>query len=101
MGKTETSSYEVTDSNGDVWYNKVTRTVVAFEKRSVPAGTFDTFKVVTVRTYNMSNQWGGNSGTVTDTLWYASEVRNFVERVIDTQIGKPAVRHLLDFSLRE
>lgn len=56
--------------------NDVTAKVVALEKVTVPAGTFDAYKVVIERKYQSQYV----SGTITETRWYAPQAKNYVRR---------------------
>ena len=104
VGKTWTFEYDA--SSGDKsWHHKVTGKVVGLEKVTVPAGTFDTTKVELIDYYNGSANGGWVwSGVVTDTRWYASAVRNYVERTfVDSGSSSPSpvIRKLLKYSLQK
>jgi len=99
VGKKDQVNYDV-KKDGITWHNVLTREVVGFEKRTVPAGRFDTFRMVVVRKY--SNESNSDGGTETDTYWYAPAVRNFVERqTTNTETNQPVVRKLLNYTLAE
>lgn len=74
--------YEHTDvwrnsSNGDTGSSATTASVVALEKVSTAAGTFDAYKI------EMDGRWRndkwGSSGRVTRTIWYAPAVKRQVK----------------------
>jgi hypothetical protein len=64
-----------TEANTPV-HNDVTAKIVTFEKVTVPAGTFDAYKVVVERKYQSQYV----SGTITETRWYAPQAKNYVRR---------------------
>jgi hypothetical protein len=72
-----------TEANTPV-HNDVTAKVIAIEKMTVPAGTFDAYKVVVERKY--SSQYV--SGTITETRWYAPQAKTYIRRTsVDTASG--------------
>jgi hypothetical protein len=67
--------------NGWAYQNEIIATVEALEKVSVPAGSFDTYRIRLVVTYR-GTQTGRpiQSGRIEDTYWYAPAAKNFVKR---------------------
>jgi hypothetical protein len=76
-----------TEANAPV-YNDVTAKVVAMEKVTVPAGTFDAYKVVVERKYQSQFV----SGTITETRWYAPQAKNYIRR---TSVDSASASHSL------
>lgn len=98
----KTWSFEYNSSEGTSrWHNKVAGKIVSLEKVTVPAGTFDTVKVVLIRDY-VGSGIGGSSwtGTVTDTWWYAPQTKSFVKRTFSDSGKNPTVRELLKYALQ-
>jgi len=58
---------------------QLTAQVAGWEKVTVPAGTFDTIKILATGYWNESRA----DGPIRDTIWYAPAVRNIVRREID------------------
>lgn len=77
--------------------NDVTAKVVAIEKVTVPAGTFDAYKVVVERKYQSQYV----SGTITETRWYAPQAKNYVRRtsVDSASASNSLVSELLTYRL--
>lgn len=103
IGKTWNYEYDFSIGNRS-WSNKLTGKIVAAEKVTVPAGTFDAIKIVLDRKY-----WGSGgpylskwAGTVEDTLWYSPVVKNFVKRTyVDSYSGaNVVVRELLSYKVQ-
>jgi hypothetical protein len=77
--------------------------VVAFEKVTVPAGTFDAYKISTVYDATGTDE-DANSGQTTEIHWYAPQVRNDVKVestfVKDGMTRSKDLLELTEFSLR-
>lgn len=100
VGKTWSFEYDSSEGTSR-WHNKVAGKIVSLEKVTVPAGTFDTVKVVLIRDYVGSGIGGSSwSGTVTDTWWYAPQAKNFVKRTFSDSGKNPTVRELLQYALQ-
>ena len=69
-----------TSGDGTTGYTKQDVEVVAFEKVTVPSGTYSAFKIVHRGTYK--NARGG--GAMNDTFWYAPEMKADVKHVNET-----------------
>ena len=82
----------------------MTGSVVAYEKVTVPAGTFDTYKIVIDLKYSGSSNSGGFnvSGSIEDTLWRAPQVKSYVKRVSvnSERRGGEAVRELVKYNVQ-
>ena len=104
VGKTWVQTYEYKIG---LWnYSAdLTAEVVAVESVTVPAGTFEAFKVIVRRTYEgkAPNRWT-QSGRTTDTVWYAPVIKNVVKRSY-SDVGpggspSPIQRELTSFILK-
>ncbi|HMA48966.1 MAG TPA: hypothetical protein VKP60_04380 [Magnetospirillaceae bacterium] len=77
--------------------------VLAVEKVTVPAGTFDAYKISTVYDATGTDQ-DANSGQTNEIHWYAPEIRNDVKVettfVQDGMVRSKDTLELLEYSLR-
>jgi len=76
VGKQWTQKFALNTEANTLLHNDVTAKVIAIEKVTVPAGTFDAYKVVVARKY--SSQYV--TGTITETRWYAPQTKTYVRR---------------------
>ncbi len=70
----------------------VTARVAGFEKVTVPAGTFDTFRIEIAAKYDMRLANGrGGQNTTSETLWYSPKVSRPVanQSLINDWVGRP------------
>ncbi|MGD0883677.1 MAG: hypothetical protein ABSA46_02165 [Thermodesulfovibrionales bacterium] len=77
--------------------------VVAFEKVTVPAGTFDAYKI-NIGMDATSTDEDAITGTTVETCWFAPAVKRYVKREItfskDGRVRSKDIDELLEFSLR-
>jgi len=77
--------------------------VVAFEKVTVPAGTFDAYKI-SIAIDAVATDEDANIGHTVETYWYAPSVKRYVKSEnVFSRDGRPRskdIYELLDFSLR-
>jgi hypothetical protein len=103
VGKSWDREFDFSVGNNS-WSNKLNGKVVGVEKVTVPAGTFDAFKVVLVRNYRGQRSSGGRSwaGTVDETWWYSPVVKYFVKRTYSDSgtSPSPVERELLKYDVR-
>jgi len=88
------------------WSVSGTAKVVGLERLTVPAGTFDTFKIETTGVYRQRRENGqSGAGTLRNVSWYSPEVKREVLRDIestkwDGTEGTHVRMILVDFALR-
>lgn len=81
VGKTWSQLWRRNQNGWDYEY-QIEASVDARERISVPAGVFDTYRIHLNVSYRGTKiAYITQSGRYEDTLWYASEVNNFVRRV--------------------
>ena len=77
--------------------------VVAFEKITVPAGTFDAYKV-SLEVEASGTDEEANSGKTIETLWYAPAVKHCVKTIHELtregSVRSKDINELLEYSLR-
>lgn len=77
--------------------------VVAFEKITVPAGTFDAYKINLVLNAHGTDE-DVNIGNTVETIWYAPSVKRYVklENIFkrDGRVRSKDIYELLEFNLR-
>ena len=97
VGKQWTQKFSLNTEANTLLHNDVTAKVIAIERVTVPAGTFDAYKVVVERKY--SSQYV--SGTITETRWYAPQVKTYVRRTsVDSATASSSlVSELLTYRL--
>jgi len=95
IGKQWNQKFDLNTEANTLLHNDVTAKVIAIEKVTVPAGTFDAYKVVVERKY--ASQY--TSGTITETRWYAPQAKSYIRRTsVDTASGSsPVVSELLTY----
>ena len=105
VGETWQRGFQYTVQGGGVQYQAtLTPQVVGLEKVTVPAGTFDAYKInqtLEYMAFNGTNSWGGSQKTV---LWYAPQTKSLVKSEI-TDFGPRAavgttVRELLSYHIK-
>lgn len=104
VGKTWLQEYQYTIGPWR-YRSEIKGTVVAVEKVTVPAGTFDTFKIALNRKYLGSAPGRETqSGTIEDTFWYSPVAKNFVKRTYSDfgsgTSSSPIVRELQKYNLQ-
>ena len=88
------------------WSVRGTAKVVGLERLTVPAGTFDTFKIETTGVYRQRRENGqSGAGTLRNVSWYSPEVKREVLRDIgstkwDGTEGTYVRMILVDYALR-
>ncbi len=95
VGKTWASKVVYPNQRGDSQIHAEMRgTVVGWESVTVPAGSFKALKVVVDQPYFSDRRIGsGGRGVGRHTIWYAPEVRRFVQ--LDYHEGSNQIRVLL------
>jgi hypothetical protein len=95
VGKQWNQKFDLNTEANTLLHNEVTAKVVAIEKVTVPAGTFDAYKVVVERKY--ASQY--LSGTITETRWYAPQAKSYIRRtsVDSARASSPVVSELLTY----
>jgi hypothetical protein len=104
VGKTwDASADKMLFSNGKHGKFNLKAQVVAAEKVTVPAGTFDTYKIV-VHLDAIGTDEDANIGKTEETIWYAPSVKRYVkyENTFsrDGRVRAKDIDELTEFSLR-
>jgi hypothetical protein len=88
VGNQWNQKFDINTEANTLLHNNVTAKVIAIEKVTVPAGTFDAYKVVVERKY--SSQY--TSGTITETRWYAPQAKSYIRRTsVDSASGSSSI----------
>jgi hypothetical protein len=89
-------------SGGKNFHSKRTITTVGQERVTVPAGEFNTWKIVIKSDYSGYEAGRNWSGTLVDTLWYSPLVKNIVKiQTIDYGISaSPLNKELLSYAVQ-
>ena len=70
-------------SDNDTVRHELSAQVAGWERVSVPAGTFDTVKIVLRGRLQVTSAVGTGDGTISDVVWYAPAVGQFVRKDIE------------------
>jgi hypothetical protein len=107
IGATTRAEYRVTGSKEyPEWVEAVTIRVVGLERVTVPAGSFDTFRIEVSGQYHQARADGrSGSGTFKNTYWYSPEVKREVLREHESVKWDGTIESrgrfaLLDYTLR-
>lgn len=89
--------------NGESKVHSISGSIISLEIITVPAGTFDTWKIVV---NSVMNHNGKDENYGTDISWYAPSIKNSVKSELETKnadgkiIGRKTVE-LIEYSLKE
>jgi len=78
-GKTWQTKYRTTRSDGRVFDNDRSVTVVGWEEVKVPAGTFRALKISSLTWYRRVDSGGSGGGRSVFNYWYAPEVKRLIK----------------------
>ena len=100
-GKTWSQIWKQDGPRGWTYESAITASVDAYEEVTVPAGKFDAYKIRLSVTY-LGTKIGSNtqSGRLTDIIWYAPAVKNFVKRSYKDLPWTDIDRELVSFDIQ-